>query len=160
MHNIHLSKDLQILSKIPSVKIILFIDLAMIPSFKPTTYKSHWWAFLTACDSESESEVAQSCLTLCNPLDYSLPVFSICRIFQARVLEWVPFSAPGDLPNPGIEPGSPALQEDALPSEPPICLTSHVYNLGGIQTSQVPIPSAEENQISPCPSQFLLEILW
>ena len=119
MHNIHLSKDLQILSKIPSVKIILFIDLAMIPSFKPTTYKSHWWAFLTACDSESESEVAQSCLTLCNPMDYSLPVFSICRIFQARVLEWVPFSAPGDLPNPGIEPGSPALQADALQSEPP-----------------------------------------
>ena len=31
----------------------------------------------------------------------------------------VPFPSPGDLPNPGIEPGSPALQEDALPSEPP-----------------------------------------
>ena len=27
--------------------------------------------------------------------------------------------SPGDLPNPGIEPGSPALQTDALPSEPP-----------------------------------------
>ena len=31
----------------------------------------------------------------------------------------LPFSSPGDLPNPGIEPGSPASQEDALPSEPP-----------------------------------------
>ena len=31
----------------------------------------------------------------------------------------LPFSSPGDLPNPGIEPGSPALQADALPSEPP-----------------------------------------
>ena len=30
-----------------------------------------------------------------------------------------PFSSPGDLPNPGIEPGSPALQEDSLGSEPP-----------------------------------------
>ena len=30
----------------------------------------------------------------------------------------LPFSSPGDLPNPGIEPGSPALQTDALPSEP------------------------------------------
>ena len=29
------------------------------------------------------------------------------------------FSSPGDLPNPGIEPGSPALHADALPSEPP-----------------------------------------
>ena len=31
----------------------------------------------------------------------------------------LPFSPPGDLPDPGIEPGSPALQEDSLPSEPP-----------------------------------------
>ena len=30
----------------------------------------------------------------------------------------LPFLSPGDLPNPGIEPGSPALQADALPSEP------------------------------------------
>ena len=31
------------------------------------------------------------------------------------------FPSPRDLPNPGIEPGSPALQADALPSEPPEC---------------------------------------
>ena len=31
----------------------------------------------------------------------------------------VPFPSPGDLPNPGIKPGSPALQADTLPSEPP-----------------------------------------
>ena len=31
----------------------------------------------------------------------------------------MPFPSPGDLPNPEIEPGSPALQADALPSEPP-----------------------------------------
>ena len=31
----------------------------------------------------------------------------------------LPFPSPGDLPNPGIEPGSPVLQADALPSEPP-----------------------------------------
>ena len=31
----------------------------------------------------------------------------------------LPFPSPGDLPHPGIEPGSPALQADALPSEPP-----------------------------------------
>ena len=35
------------------------------------------------------SEVAQSCLTLCDPMDYSLPGSSIHGIFQARVLEWV-----------------------------------------------------------------------
>ena len=31
---------------------------------------------------------------------------------------WLPFPSPGDLPNPGSKPGSPALQADALPSEP------------------------------------------
>ena len=35
----------------------------------------------------------------------------------------LPFPSPGDLPNPGIEPGSPALQADALPSEPPMTRT-------------------------------------
>ena len=37
---------------------------------------------------KSESEVAQSCSTLSNPMDYSLPGSSIHGIFQARVLEW------------------------------------------------------------------------
>ena len=39
-------------------------------------------------DKESESEVAQSCPTLCNPMDCSLLGSSIHGIFQARVLEW------------------------------------------------------------------------
>ena len=41
---------------------------------------------------ESESEVTQSCPTLCDPMDYSLPGSSIHGILQARVLEWVAFS--------------------------------------------------------------------
>ena len=41
-----------------------------------------------------ESEVAQSCLTLCDPIDYSLPISSVHGILQARILKWVaiPFS--------------------------------------------------------------------
>ena len=39
-----------------------------------------------------ESEVTQSCLTLCDPMDCSLPGFSVHAIFQARVLEWVAIS--------------------------------------------------------------------
>ena len=39
--------------------------------------------------NESESEVAQSCLTLCDLMDYSLPGSSLHGIFQARILEWV-----------------------------------------------------------------------
>ena len=39
-------------------------------------------------------------------------------ILQARILEWVPFPSPGDLPNPEIQPRSPALQANSLPAEP------------------------------------------
>ena len=34
-----------------------------------------------------------------------------------RILEWVAYPSPGDLPNPGMEPGSPALQAGSLPTE-------------------------------------------
>ena len=68
---------------------------------------------------KSESEVTQSCLTLCDPMDCSLPGLSVHGIFQARVSDWVVISFSKDLSDPGIDPGSPALQADALPSEPP-----------------------------------------
>ena len=64
--------------------------------------------------------VAQLCLTLCDPMDCS----------PARLL--CPWDSPGknngvgchsllqeNLPNPGIEPSSPALQADSFPAEPP-----------------------------------------
>ena len=54
---------------------------------------------------------------VCSPPGSSL----VHGIFQARILEWLPFPAVGDLPHPGIEaasPMSPALQADALPAEP------------------------------------------
>ena len=41
---------------------------------------------------ESESEIAQSCPTLCDPMDCGLPDSSIHGIFQATVLEWVTIS--------------------------------------------------------------------
>ena len=57
-------------------------------------------------------KVAQSCLTLCDTMDYTVE-----GILQVAILEWVAFPSPGDLPNPGIKPGSPALQADSLPAE-------------------------------------------
>ena len=61
------------------------------------------------CVCESEREVAQSCPALCDPMDCSLPGSSIHGIFQAIVLEWLPFPSPADLPDPGIKLRSPAL---------------------------------------------------
>ena len=58
-------------------------------------------------------KVAQSCSTLCDPVDYT-----VHGILQAGILEWV-FPSPGDLPNPWIESRSPTLQVDSLPAEPP-----------------------------------------
>ena len=84
--------------------------------------------------------VTQLCLTLCDPMDGSLPDSSVHGILQARIVgshSLLPekamaphssstlaaaaaaFPSPGDLPYPGIEPRSPALQADSLSSEPP-----------------------------------------
>ena len=60
----------------------------------------------------------QLCPTLCDPIDYSLPGFSVHGILQARILKWVAIPFPVELPDPGIEPCSPELQGDSLPSEP------------------------------------------
>ena len=49
----------------------------------------------------------KSCLTLCDPMDCSLPGSSIHGIFQARILEWVAIPSPGDLPTQESNPGFP-----------------------------------------------------
>ena len=56
----------------------------------------------------NDVKVTQLCLTLCDPMEFS------------RLDYWSgqPFPSPGDLPNPGIESRSPALQIDSLPAEP------------------------------------------
>ena len=59
-------------------------------------------------------KVIQSCLTLCDPMEYTAH-----GILQARILEWVAVSFSRDLPNPGIKPRSPTLQVDSLPAELP-----------------------------------------
>ena len=52
-------------------------------------------------------------------MDCSPPGSSDHGISQARVLDWVPFPSPGDLPDPGIETASPALAGGFLTTEPP-----------------------------------------
>ena len=54
-----------------------------------------------------------------SPMNCSPPGSSVHGIFQARILEWGAIAFSGDLLNPGIEPGSPALQADSSLSEPP-----------------------------------------
>ena len=63
--------------------------------------------------------VAQSCPTLCNPMDYSPPVSSVFGILQSRTLECVAIPFSGDLPDTGIEHRAPTLQADSLSGVPP-----------------------------------------
>ena len=63
--------------------------------------------------SESEVKVPQLCLTLCDPMDYT-----VHGILQARILEWVAFPFPRGSSQPEIKPRSPALQADSLPAKP------------------------------------------
>ena len=62
--------------------------------------------------------VTKSCLILCDSIDCSLPGSSVHGILQQEYWSGLPFPSPGDLPDPGIKPGSPALQADSLPYEP------------------------------------------
>ena len=63
--------------------------------------------------------VAQSCPTLCDPWTVAYQAPPSMGFSRQGCWSGLPFPSPGDLPDPGIEPGSPALQADALPSEPP-----------------------------------------
>ena len=80
--------------------------------------------------------VTESCPTLCDSMDYGLPGFSVHGISQARILEWLPFPPPGELPDPGIEPessASPALGGrffmTELPGKPLIKLWQRLNNM-------------------------------
>ena len=55
--------------------------------------------------------------TLCNPMNCSPPGSSVHGILQTRILSRWPFPSSGDLPDPGIKPGSPPLQADTLLTE-------------------------------------------
>ena len=58
------------------------------------------------CELKVKVLVTQLCPALCSPMDCNSPGSSVHGILQARILEWVAISSPGDLPDPGIEPVS------------------------------------------------------
>ena len=60
-------------------------------------------------------KVSQLCLTLCDPMYYT-----VLGILQARILEWVAYPSPVDLPDPGMEPGSQILFQLSYQGSPQI----------------------------------------
>ena len=68
---------------------------------------------------ESENKVSQSCLTVCDPWTVAHQAPPSMGFSRQEYWTGLPFPSPGDLPDPGIEPGSPALEANGLTSEPP-----------------------------------------
>ena len=64
------------------------------------------------------AKLLQSCPAVCNPMD-CWPTWLLCPWDSPGKNTGVSSHSPGDLPDPGIEAGSPTLQADSLPSEPP-----------------------------------------
>ena len=62
---------------------------------------------------------AKFCLTFATPLTAACQAPLSVGFSRQEYWSGLPFSSPGDLPDPGIEPGSPALQADSLPTELP-----------------------------------------
>ena len=103
LFNIH--KTINVIRHINELKdknhIIISIDVGkafdkiqypfMIKTLQKMGIEGTYLSILTTI-YDSESEVTQSCPTLCDPMDCSLPGSSVHRIFQARVLEWVAIS--------------------------------------------------------------------
>ena len=82
---------------------------------KEKIIKKRWQEYT---ERKKESEVTQSCPTLGDPMDCSLPGSSIHGISRQEYCSGLPFPSPEDLPDQWIEPGSPALYQTLLPSEP------------------------------------------
>ena len=59
------------------------------------------------------------------------------RFSRQEYWSGLPAPSPGDLPDPGIEPRSPALWVDALPSAPPSLVAQIIKNLPAVQETQV-----------------------
>ena len=79
------------------------------------------WTFCFWCGKVNFEQgkvlVTQSCLTLRDPMDYSPPGSSV-EFSRQEYWSGLPFPSVGDLSHWGIEPRSPALEADSLPSEP------------------------------------------
>ena len=95
--------------------------------------------------------VAMSCLTLVTPWPEAHQAPLSVGFSRQEYWSELPFPSPGDLPNPGIEPGSPALQVNSLPTGPPgqplrgfqfsRSVVSHSLRLHGLQHARPPCPS-------------------
>ena len=101
--------------------------------------------------------VAQSCLTLCDPMDHQAPLSM--EFSRQEYWSGLPFPSPGLLPSPGIKPRSPAFRADSLSSEPPNIL---YYLCTLLWCDQYPSVTWWTHSAQKCliQSRFLIFIEW
>ena len=75
------------------------------------------WSLVIDNTDERKGKIAQSCLTLCDLMACNLPRLLFMEFSRQEYWSGLLFPSQGDLPNTSIEPGSPALQADSLPTE-------------------------------------------
>ena len=79
--------------------------------------KDHPWH--CSCVCVCVCSFVQSCLTLCDPMTVAPWASLFMRSSRQEYYSGLPFPSPGDLPNPGIKPESPALGGGFFTTEPP-----------------------------------------
>ena len=84
------------------------LPVGLVSSLIPHYIPKITWDFTVSIDN-FESEVAQSCPTLCDPMDCNLPSSSVHGIFQAIVLEWIAISFSRGSSQPRDQTVSPTL---------------------------------------------------
>ena len=104
-------------------------------------FKQLWITYTNCCCSS----VTLLCPILCSLLDCSLPNSSVHGILQARILKWVVIPSPGDLPNPGIQLATSALEADSFPlsflGSPNYMLCKPLFRYGtGLRTKESWVP--------------------
>ena len=107
---------------------------------------------LSWCCSICCRSVAQSCQSLCDPMDCSPPGSSVHGTLQARILECVAMPFSRDRPHPGIEPGSPvspALAAGVFTTEPP-GKPALLMGFPGGSDGEEPASNAEDPGTSSC----------
>ena len=115
----------KVLCKLPDGRDLMWRKLGLPLVGKALLSKSliqffcSWVGLCSLPVSESENEVAQLCPTLCDPWTVAHQAPPSMGFSRQEYWSGLPFSSPGDLPDPGIEPSSPTLQADYLLSEPP-----------------------------------------
>ena len=88
------------------------------------------------------AKLLQSCPTLYNSMDCSLPGSSVLKILQARILKWLLCPSLGDLPDPGIEPTS--LKSPAL--------AGRLFTTSSTWETQTCYAAAAAKSLQSCPT--------